>query len=46
MPNLVIVDGGMGQYQIAKNVLDSLRINTCLIALTKDKNHKTSYLIF
>jgi excinuclease ABC subunit C len=35
-PDLVVVDGGRGQLNIAKEVLDSLRIKTGLIGLAKE----------
>lgn len=45
MPSLIIVDGGLGQYNIAKKVLHDLNLNIKLISLSKDKNHKTSKLV-
>ena len=35
-PDLIVVDGGRGQLNIAKEVLDSLKINTGVIGLAKE----------
>ena len=44
-PDLIIVDGGIGQMNIAKEVLDSLNLNIKLVGLRKDDKHATDALI-
>lgn len=45
MPDLVIVDGGMTQIEVAKEVLDELELNIPLAGLVKSDKHKTSALM-
>lgn len=45
MPDLIIVDGGMGQINIAKEVIDSLNLNIPVVGLKKDNHHRTEALI-
>ena len=44
-PDLIIVDGGMGQMNVAKEVLDSLGMNINLVGLKKDYKHSTNALV-
>ena len=44
-PNLIIVDGGLGQANVAKEVLDSLGMNIPIIGLKKDNKHRTDSII-
>ena len=44
-PDLVIVDGGIGQMNVAKEVLDSLGMNINLVGLKKDDKHSTNALV-
>lgn len=44
-PNLIIVDGGIGQINVAKEVIDSLNLNIPVIGLKKDNHHRTDALI-
>lgn len=44
-PDLIIVDGGLGQIHVAKEVIDSLKMNIPVIGLKKDNHHSTSALI-
>ena len=44
-PDLIIVDGGIGQMNIAKEVLDSLNMNIKIVGLKKDDKHATNALI-
>lgn len=44
-PDLIIVDGGLGQMNAAKEVLDSLNMNIPLIGLKKDDKHSTNALM-
>ena len=45
MPDLIIVDGGIGQINIAKEVIDSLNLNIPVVGLKKDNHHCTEALI-
>ena len=44
-PDLIIVDGGMGQMNVAKEVLDSFGMNINLVGLKKDDKHSTNALV-
>jgi excinuclease ABC subunit C len=44
-PDLIIVDGGLGQMHIARDVLNSLNLNIPIIGLKKDDKHQTSALL-
>lgn len=44
-PDLIIVDGGKGQINVAKEVIDSLNLNIMIVGLKKDDKHSTSCLI-
>ncbi|MDD3392303.1 MAG: excinuclease ABC subunit UvrC [Bacilli bacterium] len=44
-PDLIIVDGGLGQINIAKKVLETLNLNIPVIGLKKDKYHSTNQLL-
>ena len=44
-PDLIIVDGGLGQIHAAKEVLDSLNMNIHLCGLVKDDKHSTASLM-
>ncbi len=44
-PDLIIVDGGIGQMNVAKEVLDSLGMNINLVGLKKDDKHSTNALV-
>ena len=44
-PDLIIVDGGIGQIHAAKEVLDSLNMNIKLVGLKKDDKHATDALL-
>ena len=44
-PDLILVDGGKGQINAAKDVLDSLNMNIKLAGLKKDDKHQTSALV-
>lgn len=45
MPDLIIVDGGIGQINIAKEVIDFLNLNIPVVGLKKDNHHRTEALI-
>ena len=46
LPNLVLIDGGKGQLNVAKKVFDNLGITNKidLISISKDDNHKSSII--
>lgn len=44
-PDLIIVDGGIGQLNVAREVIDSLNLNIPVIGLKKDDKHNTSELV-
>ena len=44
-PDLIIVDGGKNQIQVACNILKSLNLTIPLIGLAKDNNHKTNVIV-
>ena len=44
-PDLIIVDGGIGQMHVAREVLSSLGMNIPVVGLKKDDHHATSKLL-
>lgn len=44
-PDLLIVDGGIGQINIAKEIIDSLNLNIKVVGLKKNDRHATEALI-
>lgn len=44
-PDLIIVDGGLGQINIAREVINSLGLNIPVIGLKKDNKHNTEALL-
>ena len=44
-PDLIIVDGGQIQIEVANRVVDSLKMNIDVCGLGKDDKHNTSYLM-
>lgn len=44
-PDLIIVDGGIGQMNVAREVLTSLGMNIPVVGLKKDDHHATSKLL-
>jgi len=45
MPDMVIVDGGIGQIHVAKEVIDSLHLPIVICGLSKDDKHSTAMLL-
>lgn len=45
-PDLLLMDGGRGQVNIAKQVLDELGIDIPICGMVKDDNHRTRGLYF
>lgn len=41
MPDLILMDGGKGQVNVALDVLDSLKMNIPVAGLVKDDRHRT-----
>ena len=44
-PDLIIVDGGIGQIHIARKVLESLNMNILVVGLKKNDKHATEALM-
>lgn len=44
-PDLIIVDGGLGQINVARQTLNSLGLNIPIVGLKKDDHHATSKLL-
>ena len=44
-PDLIIVDGGKNQIEVAKKVLEELDLDILLCGLGKDDKHNTAYLM-
>ncbi|MCD7894183.1 MAG: excinuclease ABC subunit UvrC [Erysipelotrichaceae bacterium] len=44
-PDMVIVDGGLGQIHAAVEVIDSLNMNITVCGLSKDDKHSTAMLL-
>lgn len=44
-PDLIIVDGGETQVKVAKDIIDSLKLNIRVIGLKKDDKHRTSSIV-
>ena len=44
-PDLIIVDGGVGQINVAREVIDSLGLNIMVAGLKKNDKHSTSNLL-
>ena len=44
-PDLILVDGGVGQVNVAREVIDSLGLNIPVAGLKKDDKHSTSVLL-
>jgi len=44
-PDLIIVDGGIGQINVAREVIDSLNMNIMVVGLKKDDKHSTNKLL-
>ncbi|GFH42707.1 UvrABC system protein C [Lactococcus hodotermopsidis] len=46
LPDLIIMDGGVGQINAAKEILDSLGLDIPLAGLAKNDKHQTQELLF
>ena len=45
-PDLILMDGGKGQVNVALSVLDKLKLNIPVCGMVKDDNHRTRGLYF
>ncbi len=45
-PDLIMMDGGIGQVHIAEKVLDKLKLNIPVCGMVKDDNHRTRGLYY
>ena len=46
LPDLIITDGGKGQMDVVKEVIDKLKINIPIAGLAKDDHHHTNELLY
>lgn len=46
LPDLIITDGGKGQMEAVRQVMEELQLNIPIAGLAKDKKHRTSELLF
>ena len=47
LPDLIITDGGKGQMEVVREVIqDELRLNIPIAGLAKDNKHRTSELLY
>ena len=44
LPNLIIMDGGKAQVNLAKSVLDKLGVDIDIIGISKDESHKARWI--
>ena len=44
-PDLILIDGGLGQINAAKKIIDELNINIKVVGLKKNDRHQTDSLI-
>jgi len=45
MPNLIAIDGGIGQYNTAKEVIDSFALNIPIVSVVKNDAHKPDHYL-
>lgn len=46
LPDIIFMDGGKGQINVAKNVLNQLNLNIPVCGMIKDERHRTRGLIY
>lgn len=44
-PNLIVIDGGLGQKNAAENALKEMNLNIPIISVVKDETHKANHLL-
>lgn len=45
LPNLILIDGGLGHVNVVSTVLDELGVNIPLLGMVKDSSHRTRGLV-
>jgi excinuclease ABC subunit C len=45
MPNLIVIDGGLGQLNASKKILENLNINVPIISVVKDDSHNPDHFL-
>lgn len=45
MPNMVVVDGGPGQFNATKEILDIFNLKIPIVSVAKDNAHKPNYFL-
>lgn len=46
LPDLIITDGGKGQMEVVRQVMDELQLDIPIAGLAKDRKHRTSEVLF
>lgn len=46
LPDLIITDGGKGQMEVVRQVMEELQLDIPIAGLAKDKKHRTSEVLF
>ena len=46
LPDLIITDGGKGQMEVVRQVMEELQLDIPITGLAKDRKHRTSEVLF
>ena len=46
LPDLIITDGGKGQMEVVRQVMEELQLDIPIAGLAKDRKHRTSEVLF
>ena len=46
LPDLIITDGGKGQMEVVRQVMEELQLDIPIVGLAKDRKHRTSEVLF
>ena len=46
LPDLIITDGGQGQMEVVRQVMEELQLDIPIAGLAKDRKHRTSEVLF
>lgn len=46
LPDLIITDGGKGQMEVVRQVMEELQLDIPIAGLSKDRKHRTSEVLF
>lgn len=46
LPDLIITDGGKGQMEVVRQVMEELKLDIPIAGLAKDRKHRTSEVLF